>query len=610
MLNGVSMNYLQEMESLAGSLYRNLMNNVQKDKCGFPLYHVPDKRIIKDCIAQVYGYPYWDEYIVALKNNVVVHQIEHSDRTFALYQKLVEYKQVLDSIAQNPACIVHKMPDISENLNKTHLGKDNNDEKKTKYRHFKPVIFGQSSKYKNYWGFYKKRISEDWQLNRYPLTIFGSMGSAKTDVYRTLSQKWMANHEGYILLSADIHNEGHYDFILNVAKLNNRLDDVYVLKGYEDYFYNTTEADNGKEKDTLDTTHTIDPINPLIGNVWAFQQLFGENVGIMIHHIAKEIQDKGCLLDWQTLASLISWENLNKWIEDRRWGQTTTHIENYVLSTGNVDMHADNCVMATRTIQTLKKYSEKGLFSLQPDIRLTDIFARRQILAILLTSEIRGSMEEKMLNMIMTINVHHAANVMDKNNIENNFWQNILLIEPETLLYQDNWTSPHLLRDFFNNLAHSSNWVFGGYSPYKDSHVMNEAIRVSQTIFMMKTECRAEQLPEGLRLKVLSKAMDKDKLLTDSTVYAHLPKEQHPQQIHDLRPFDGYFFTQGLSDKNSQTDYVNHDTHQYYFQRIVSDYYSFTKTHRRYLYKHYHNSNVLAKVPKEHEEKIVIEPNE
>lgn len=594
------MNYLQELDLLAHNLYRQIIAHVEKDQYGFPLYPTPDARIIKNCIAQTYGYPRWDEYVQAIrKNNALVnqsHHLPHSDKTFSLYKEIKEYKEIIDCVNEAPPCQIYQIPQLDKA----------NSINKIQYRRFKPIIFGQSWSYKNYWGFYKKSVSHKWQLNRYPATIFGSMGSSKPDTYRTVLQKWIANKEGCILLNADIDTELNYNFILNVAKENGFLENVYVLKAYEDYFHGYNEE---ARKENLEPTHSIDPINPLIGNVWAFKQLFGEHFGEVVHAICQEIKNRGCLVDNPSLLSMLSWKNLNDWSENKTWGEANYLVENYLLSTRSPENHAESCVMAFRTIKTLKKYTQTGLFSIQPDIRLIDIFRKRQILAILLSSRISGYMEERTMNIIMAINIHHTASEMDKNNTEGNHWQNIMMTEPEDIFSKDNWINPNLIKEYFATLSSSSNWVFGGYSPDSDKPAMNEAIKVSQSVFMMKTESSAEQLPEGLRLKILSKVTDTERLLTDTTVYAHLPKEQQPYQIHDLWPGYGYFFTQGKNTNNknkNNEDYVNHDDKQYYFKRVHSDYYSYMK-HQHRLYKKYHNGQVLPKVPSEHWQNLIIQ---
>jgi hypothetical protein len=457
---------------------------------------------------------------------------------------------------------------------------DNENKQPRIFRSSRPVILGDTWKNYRFLGIFKARKKIPVQQNHYPLTVFGSSSSGKTYVAATLAQKWIANNEGVVWL--DIHRtQTSYNLLLNFAQKVNRLDDIYVLKAFNEW-------PMSDEMPKLQKTHSIDPINPLIGNIWAFKQIFGQNLGAMLHEIALVVKNKGYLLDAASLKSMLSWHNLLLWQKNSQWGEATQAITDYLQTVNNnIQNHVQNCMAALQVLQTIETYTQKGLFSVQPDIDLEDIFIQRKIVVILLSDSYDEEPEACVLNKLFSIHVHHASKKQDKDNIEGNIWQNIVMIEPHVLV-KENAENTGYVSEFFSKLAHSSNWIFAGYTPYRNEPSekgMVQAIKVSNSILMMLSESHYPiDFPDELRVKVLGKIIDYKKVLADNSVV-----------LKWIKPGDGYFFTSGRENNASDKPCID-NCPQYYFHKVEPEYYKREELIQK-LYSQYHNENVLSKHP-------------
>lgn len=609
------MNYLQEMEALAQKMSElaKLYGPSYQDKSSKTLLDLSSDEQAKDYIANSHGYISWEYYVQAVKD---AEQKSDYLKEHSLVIDSEAYQRALQYVQSSQACEIYQ-------IIKSYNNEDSENNKPVLFKAHQPVILGHGWKDARFLGLWKTRKKAYWKLDNFPFTLFGTTSSAKYYSAMTLAQKWIANKEGVIVMGGSWGSAYNYDKILNMAREQNRLDDVYVLKAYED---------NLKYKDEtiplLEKTHSIDPINPLIGNVWAFKHLFGPELGVMLHALCEQVKNQESLVDYQSIKTMLVWDNLTNWLENNHWKEATSSIQSYLQGIRHdVNEHVKNTLKVFEVINAIELYTQKGLFSIQPDIMLEDIFTQRKILAILFMDEYRGNKSTEILNKLLSIHVHHTAQIKEEGNIEGNHWQNIIMLEPRNVIREEQYVHTAFPEEFFSTLAKSSNWVFAGDSPYKNSWSekgMVEAIKASNSILMMLTSShRPEELPDELRLKILSKVVDKNQVLADESayqgeVYNHchnkLVKTQkevvtsnnqrstYNHHLSDLRELAGYFFTQGLGkggqfgmnwDRKNCSENDN-EKKKYYLEKMTTDVYS-QKGFSEYFYQNYHNEKVLPK---------------
>lgn len=609
------MNYLQEMEVLAHKMSElaRMHGPSYQNEFSRTLLDLSSDEQAKDYIAQSHGYISWHWYVQSIK------EAEQKSNY------LKENSLVVDSECYRKAWQFVQTPQVCE-IYQIIKSDNDNSENTCLFKTHQPVMLGSGWKNTRFLGLWKTRKKIYWKLDNFPLTLFGTSSSGKYYAAMTLAQKWIENREGVIVLSGTGNNIHHYDTLLNMAREQSRLDDVYVLKAYEDDI-----CYKDKSIPLLEHTHSIDPLNPLIGNVWAFRQLFGTDLGMMIHALCNQVKNNSGLVDYQTIKTMLVWDNLNNWLVNNHWKEVTESIKLYLQGIRHdIHEHVKNTLKAFEILDTIEHYSQKGLFSIQPDINLEEIFTQRKILAILLSDEFDETASNKILKKLFSLYVHHAAKMKDKSNIQGNHWQNILMLEPQSLVREDEYVHTAFPEDFFSSLAKSSNWVFAGYSPYKNTWSekgMVQAIKASNSILMMLTSShRPEELPDELRLKILGKVIDKNQVLADELAYQsqcyqygkRLIKTEkevldeikensfssYNHHLSDLGELEGYLFTQGLGN-GSNNKYVmsiirkicaenDNEKKDYYLEKMRTDVYR-QKDFIQFSYQNYHNKKIFSK---------------
>lgn len=413
-----------------------------------PVTNLSDAR---EKIAKVNGYKNWHEYQENLNR--------------------------LDFIAGNPP--QEKKAEIISDCNElipfnVHLAQPQPELPITKHTH-KFIEMGQCE-------------GQAYPLDNFPVVITGTIGAGKSAVLESWATQWVREGEGCIY----IDGKGEttlYTRIYGYCEKYGRLDDLFVLNGY------TGWKTKGKS-----SGNSIDPINPMIGNLEFFTLLFGLEVGSLVHNIALSCKDEGMLLDSYNIESMLCLPNLIKWHTDEIFNETATvAIQNYLAKIGHGEdaLINHNLLIAKcqNSIEVIREYEEEGLFSKEPECCLRDVVLNKKILLVLYPFLEKSWRKLQILNQIVTGNIYYVINDLYYN-ARGTDVGNVIIDDVSYCIPAD------FAPIFFHNLPNSTHWIFS----LSDYNVANMAtvmklIEVARTFIIMKTES-SDRIPFKLIGKI------------------------------------------------------------------------------------------------------------
>lgn len=464
------MSQLQQAKREAKRLY-NLLQEEQINSST-----IKNLSSCKEVIAKINGYYSWHAYEENLKRRDVIDGgiLLKSSSYNSQYVQMNEdidtdyFNQELDFI-----CHVKK-PEV-----KKHLFLNNTPHK--------AVEMGISKDR----GFMKN--PQKYCIQSYPLTLMGATGSGKTESLLTMGGQYIENKEGLIYVDCK-GDSSIFAKIYSYCQQYNRSEDLFVINFLAGNYY-PIETNDSKR------SHSIDPLNPLIGNDKIFQALFGTEIGEIIHAICEECKLNNLLVDSDNLKAMTMLPNLIKWSKDNTFSQAKEKINKYLFQTLNfkednknsaLEQHLQLCAKATDVLLIVKQYEDVGLFSKEPDIILWDIIAQSKILTVLFPALEKSVYEIFICSEIVLANIYHTTKLVEQEIKEKPHVQNIIIDEA-------NYAIPQKLADImFPSLTPKSNWLFGfqSFESNINSQVVNAALKYSNCVIFMKIEEHINNMPD------------------------------------------------------------------------------------------------------------------
>lgn len=445
-----------------------LLKLAQKETNGQSPFTLQIKNLshAKEKIANINGYPNWNTYEKELNIKDDVQGNSQTSKT------LRDIKELLSNIEY----FNRDIPFVFNKAEKTDeiIIVEQKNHKYIKLGDFSPRDF-TSAKDK----FVNK--NKEWTLTGYPVLIAGSCGSGKTEALLSMAHQYIENHEGVILLNGHGDNSAYFR-LFNMAIQHKRMDDLYALNFVRPF---QVEVD-GK------LSHTVDPINPLIGNEDAFKILFGEKIGFLIHELAKCVKSHNGLVSVENIESFLMLNSIEKMKENIIFKDAIKHIESYLNSLREAPLkeHVLNCKDAFVMTRTLNDY--KDIFSIKPEIDLGKVFSKRKLLFVNFPSLEKTSGYIRFLVELLMLNINNTAEKYK--HIKN--IQNVIL--DDIPYYISNKTIDYIFSNPLPNVNFSySIQYFTNYNNFN-----KYIIKSAKTIILMKLE-DAEIIDE-LKLKIIN----------------------------------------------------------------------------------------------------------
>lgn len=462
-------------------------------------------------IANINGYDSWKDFELLLQNKDInpfyVKENEQEDNIMVL--KDIDYFN--QTIPFNTFPIQLRNIKI---VDKTH----------------KPILLSKTN---------KKFLEKDdtrWILNQYPLYISGSYGSGRIDVLLSLAYQYIKNKEGLIYFT---NTELYYSKqkLFSFIQNNKRLDDFYLLS-----------FDNSQ-------SNTIDPINPMVGDIDYFIRFFGD-FGHIINDILIELHDKGQQIDIDSLESILMLNNLIEWNNLKTF--KTNKIDYYLKSIGYDNdtyisnevlmKHSENLITAYFTIKLFKEYST--IFKINPDINIENVFMERKILIIDFNS-LKEEKDYQNLSELFAYQIKKVELMCDRH------FQNIVFEDCNFLI------KPFMKIDISKSV---NNYIFSDAGLIHFNPSIEYAINVSNTKVIMKNEFI--ELPDQLKLFIIDNVIDLPNFINN------IPIQKNYKFLFDfkyiltnLKPGQCYIL---CNNENSiKNNYIINNERKFYFQHLT-----------------------------------------
>ena len=421
----------------------------------------------KEHIANINGYPNWNIFEKELNKRDSIQDVSSTKKKRENEEHLLSnidfFNRELPFIF-HPNTITKEKYKIIED--KPH--------KPIKLGDFSPYFASITDKFSN--------KSKYWSLTSYPVAISGSTGSGKTESLISMSHQYIENGEGLMYVDGK-GDTSIYTKLFSIAKQHNRHDDLYVL--------------NFLVKDTHDSkiTHTIDPINPLIGDETAFKILFGDKIGILLHELSKCIKSNNGLVSVENIESFLMLDTLQKIKTDSLFANAVPYIDDYL---NNLDYDTDetlrshilNCDVAFSMIDMLMAY--KSVFSINPEVSLEKAFYKRKIILTLFPSlEKSWDFCQSLVNLMM-LNVNKVIKEFEhRENTQTMILDDIASLMSNNLADYLSMTNPK-----------SINMIYAVQDFYRETRFMHQIIKDAKTFVLMKGEY--PELPDAIKLRIMN----------------------------------------------------------------------------------------------------------
>lgn len=468
------MSLLDQAKKEAKRLFNLAKANQEKNQLSEITLSITKLSTAREIVAVMNGYQNWHDYEEVLKKKDIV--FDKTDKN--------TINKEIKAIYDNKKYFIQ---DIDFNIidNPNHFKKDT--QIIIKHEH-KPVILGHK-KDKSFFDSKEKH----WLLNQYPVLITGSTGAGKTETLLSLSSQYIQNNEGLIYMDGKGDNS-LYAKMFSYAQQYNRLSDLYCLN------FCCTSPNDSKNLNRETLSHSIDPINPMVGNDYYFTHFFGADIGSLIHAILKQIHETGKVIDIQSLESILMLNNLMKW-QKENYFNNLPELNNYLTSIGlsldeendiedledALEKHALKCIKAYDTVNIFKVYSY--MFKLDCSIDMTQIFLQRKILIVLLPALEKSVSVLGTLGELINAQITHAENKINVNT----HMQNIIL--DCFIYYTKNIQQLNLLKT-------KNNYIFAEQDFGYKNDILNEIIIFAKTYVAMKLE--NPDLPNSFKLELIN----------------------------------------------------------------------------------------------------------
>ena len=503
----------------------------------------------REIVSFINGYKNWHEYEEVLKRKDVifgkVDKVAENKISKEIYDNLkyyigdIEFNKIANPVINNNILIIpqdHKNIILGRNKEKT--------------------LFDKKEK--------------KWILNNYPLLVTGSTGSGKTEILLSMASQYIDNNEGIIYMDGR-GDAVLYSKIFSYAKEKNRLSDLYCLNfmtGGREAFGET----NTPEK----LSHTIDPINPMLGNNEYFDIFFGR-IGIIVHDILKELHGKKQLMDTQSLESILMLNNLINWTKEKTFFTPT--IKEYLLEIGlkigeendeedfnsALEKHGVNAHRAFETVKLLQNY--RYMFKVDCSLNMERIFLERKLLLVLLPALEKSTVEIADLGSLIASQIKH---IDQKYSEYKKHFQNIILDE-----------FGYYLNCFDNlNLSQTkNNYIFACQDYGYNNNIFNYVVNNAKTYVIMKKEC--SDFPDKIKLDLINN-LDVFPKLSNKTNQPFI--KNFSRELRELREGQAYV----LSYNSERTDDVGiiNNQYKYYCEYIHCEYIPSKRQKELWLVQH------------------------
>lgn len=507
----------------------------------------------REILSHINGYKNWHEYEEVLKRkDFLYNKVDKNTKNKENKIILNNLKDYIEDISFNT--IINP---VVNNHSKLIIEKEHT-----------PIIIGRQKEKKLF-----ETKEKKWVLNNYPVLWTGSTGAGKTETLLSMSSQYIENNEGVIYFDGKGESV-LYSKMFGYAEKTSRLNDLYCLNFMTGSRNWQSEINN--ERETL--SHSIDPINPMLGCDQYFSTFFGR-FGNIVHSILKDLHKKDQLMDTQSLKSILMLNNLLQWYKDKKFN--TPEIADYLVEIG-LSLDNDNdeedfnealekhAFLAHTAYETVKLFEQYGyVFKIDCSVNMEKIFLERKILVVLLPALEKSTFELANLGTLLVMQIKYIEEKYQKYKTH---FQNIIIDE-------FNYFADCLVGMNLKNTK--NNYIFGCYSYYYriGNEIFEYVINNANTMVIMKNE--DPHIHTKIKLDILDNMEEMPKLKWGYNKgnfthnFMHALKDQREGQAYVL----------GRNSQKAGEDVINND-YKYYCESLLCEYIPAKKPKRIWLVDH------------------------
>jgi len=513
---------------------------------------IPNLSSSRELMAHINGYQDWHEYEEVLKKKDFLYgqtdknQIHRDHKENAALAKSRYYIQDIEfnhiEYQKNPISVIVK---------KEHT----------------PIVLGVQKDTKI---FDKKK---SWLLNSYPAMVLGTVGAGKTDTLLSISKSYLEHKEGLIYFDGK-SEPMIYTKMFSYLKTLDRLGDLYCIN----FMTGARDVFDPKEKNL---SHSIDPINPMLGNTEYFKKFFGSEFGTVLHAILTHVHQKNCLMDIQSLEATMMLNNLIEWAGDKF--KHVSEIQDYLNFLNipadyvtddyshsdleeSLKKHAFYCETAYKTLCIFKNHPHA--FQVDCSVDMEEIFLQRKILLVLLPALEKNPNDAAIPGELILAQVVHVENKMKNYQIHT---QNIIIDEFR-------YYGGELEKINFSETC--NNYIFGAQDLYPHNHpLINSLVFNTQTFVYMKMED-----PKGVANRIKIDIFDHFQNLSIKGFKKGMQLSDLHLYLREQNMGDAFIFCHNKNKKDDHAthSYINSDA-KYYIAPITCCYHAAPRVKNAYL---------------------------
>lgn len=504
--------------------------------------HLPNLNSAFEAISKMNGYPNWHDYRINLeRTDMLSHKLNKSDarkKEKALLENKEYFLQDIPLITvdriKNPKAISYS--------EKKHI----------------PITIG-------YNGNRGSKKTSGWLLNQYPFYIQGDTGAGKVETLLSFADEYLKNNEGLIYF--DLEGQTNlYRKLFSFAKKIDRIQDLYA-------FY----LHDKKYKAKGSTTHTIDPINPMSQCPDYFENVFGKEIGAVIHSVLKTIHDDNKLLTVHSLPAFLMLKNILTWGD-----KGLPAAEKYLKQIGYKDEISDDVLerhmmLSEQAYTVIKQLIEfEHCFSHEPNIDLMKIFQERKVLIMIINDTLMYNSKD-IVGPLKCL--YQGILSMDKylSDAGCGHCQNIIFDNCSQYLNEE--------REI-NNISiiknSRNNYILSDYTLQSETKNMSSLIEISKTFASMKVNGRRISIPLCVKLDAVNNMPNLSPIFYANN---NINREGYDKyHLYNMKEGEMYIFCNNyhvIEDKK-----VINNSHKYYIEKITAIYHYQDVDEYVYLVKH------------------------
>lgn len=318
--------------------------------------------------------------------------------------------------------------------------------------------------------------TQNWQINDYPLMLTGSIGSGMSEIIKSLIEQYIINDEGVICIND--FNSITYSELFSILTNTGKLSDFYFL--------------NFPGDDYKKTSHSLDPINPMVNDPIYFKKHMGD-FGVVFTSILKKIHFVQEIISVSSLSEIIQLETLVKIEQEHIY--STPELTQYLDLVGldknrNIDINSKEkhqvlTEKANCFIDLINSFPE--VFKETASVDLDKIFMERKVLLISIN---RMELRDKKLAQIL---LDQIAFFEKKYSKLDTHLQNIIIEHADQMFFDLNE---------YENTQTKNNFVFISRGYQLNQHYQ-QLVRDTKTHVLMKSY-GIEELSPAFKLHLIN----------------------------------------------------------------------------------------------------------